>query len=239
VKQDGPIGFAMRAGIACLATCVVQASPITYDVVTGSSSNLELFASNANTGTTLLSGGVIPMTSGSLIQFDAAALTLPTQDFDDTGPTLLALTGALQGDSLEITSFTVMPTTGYTSSVTSTGANSYNFNSSDLLASGNWQLLNSSLQPVTGQSGTINHTITSFNGQFTMSGNMMEDLTLTGISLGQVTIESTPVNLSADVEFTGMAVPLPPAFWLFGSGLLGVLLARGRTTSRNGRFALA
>jgi hypothetical protein len=200
------------------------ATPITYGVVMGSSSNVELFASNANNGSTLLSGGILPMTSGSQVQFDPTALTLPSQIYNDTGPTILALSGALSQDSLEITNFMVQPAGSYTSSVTSTGSNSYNFTSGGLTATGNWQLLNSSGQPITNQSGSFNHTITTFNGQFAMSGDELENLTLTGISLGSVTMESTPVNLSADVTFNGLQAPLPSALWLLGSALAGLAL---------------
>ena len=209
---------------------VGTASPVTYDVVTGSSSNIELFASNANNGNTLLSGGVLPMTGASLVEFDSTALTLPSIDFADTGPTTLALSGALSSYSVQVTNLSVVPESPYSSTVTSTGTNSYNFTLGELEASGSWQLIqNSTGNPVSGQSGTFNHTISTFNGQFGISGLDMQNLTLTGISLGQVTIEGTPVNLSADVMFNGItAVPLPAAFWLLGSGVVGLISATGR-----------
>jgi hypothetical protein len=221
----------MLLSVGLLAAGAAGATPITYDVVTGSSSNVELFATNANNGNTLVSGGMLSMTGSSYVEFDGSAMTLPVQDYQDTGPTDIALQGALAGDSLQITNFVVAPTTGYTSSATSTGTNSYNFTSGDLLATGNWQLLNAQGQAVSGQSGSFNHVITTFNGQFAMSGDMLQNLTLTGISLGQQTIEGTPVNITADVEFTGMqAVPLPRALWLLLSALAGVglLALRGR-----------
>ena len=213
-------------GFASLAT----ASPVTYDVVTGASSNVTLIASNANNGNTLLSDGVLPMTSASLVEFDPAAMTLPSFDFADSGPTTLGLSGALAAYSLEITSLNVAPLSPYSSTVTSTGTNSYNFTLGELAASGNWQLIqNSSGDPVPGQSGTFNHTVSTFTGQFGVSGADLQNLTLTGISLGQVTIEGTPVNLSADVMFNGAtAVPLPAGIWLLGSGLAGLLSAGAR-----------
>jgi hypothetical protein len=233
---------AMLLGIGLLAAGSAGATPVTYDVVMGGSSNVDLFATNANTGATLVSGGVLPMTNGSLVEFDSAAQTLPTEDFQDTGPTNIALQGPLAGDSLQITNFNVAPTTGYSSTVTSTGTNSYNFTVNDVLATGNWVLLNSMGQPVKNQSGSFNHVVATFNGQFATSGDMLENLTLTGISLGQQTIAGTPVNITADVEFNGMqAVPLPPGLWLLASALaaLGLLAVRGRARATAPRAGFA
>lgn len=231
-------GLALLSGCGLLAAAAASATPITYDLMNASGSNVELFASNANNGNTLLAGGMLMMTAGSLVEFDPSALTLPQQDYNDAGPTTLALAGALAGDSLKITNFTVAPTTGYSSAVSSSGANAYNFTSGDLLATGTWQLLNSTGNPVSGQSGSFNHVVPTFNGQFAMSGNELQNLTLTGISLGQVTIEGTPVNVSADVTFTGMqAVPLPTPLGLLGSALLGLAFLAWRQRADGGQSA--
>lgn len=217
-------------GFAALAA----ATPVTYDVVTGSNSVITLIASNANNGNTLLSNGMLPMTGASLVEFDSSALTLPSIDFADTGPTTLALSGALSNYSIQVSALNVAPESPYSSTVTATGANSYNFSLGELDVTGSWQLIqNSTGNPVSGQSGTINHTISTFNGQFAISGLDMQSLTLTGISLGQVTIEGTPVNLSADVTFNGATtVPIPAAFWLLGSGFVGLVSSAGRRRRR-------
>jgi hypothetical protein len=222
IKGYRVAGFAV--GLLALSAAAV-ATPVTYDVVTGTSSNVQLTAVNGNNNTTLISDGVVLMTSGSLVEFDPTAMTLPSWEFTNSGSTNLAISGgALNGDSLQVTDLVVVPGSPYSSTVTSTGPNSYNFTLGELQATASWQLLNSSGNPIAGQSGTINHTISTFTGQFELSGVDLQNFTLTGISLGSVSVEGTPVNLTANVEFNGAVVPLPGSLWLLVSALLALLI---------------
>jgi hypothetical protein len=232
-KVNGLIFAGLGAGLLGLSS-PASATPVTYDVYTGSNSYFSILATNA--GNTLVNNGVVPLTMESFVEFDSSALTLPNLEFYNDGSVSLPITGgAFAGDSLQVTDLRVVPGTGYSSTVTSIGSGSYDFTVNTLLATGSWELLNSSDSELA--SGTINHTISTFNGTFGVSGAAMQNLTLSGMSLG--TIDGGNITLTGSVDFNGGVVPLPAPVWLLGSGLLGLLAVGMRRRPEEGSVSHA
>jgi hypothetical protein len=229
------LGLAL-AGVSAGA----QASQQTYQVYVGPNSYISILATSASNGSTLVNNAPISLTSGSFVEFDNSAMQLPSWEFTNSGSVSVPITaGSLSGDSLLISDLTVVPGSPYSSTVATTGTNgsttNYSFTLGALTVTGDWELLNSSNQEVT--NGTINHTVSTFNGTFGVSGSAMQSLTLTGISLGA--IDNNAINLSGTVNFNGGVVPVPAAAWLLGSGLVGLLLVGVRRRYTEGTLSHA
>jgi hypothetical protein len=221
IKTQAVGGTVCGAALICASA---QAAPVVYDWTGGS---LTVLAVNNNNGNTLGQGS-IPLTAPSQVTFDPGPpVAVPSFEFADPGPSGVTLTGGtLAGDTLTVSNLVVIPATGYTSS--GTGSNPYNVTLDNLWASGSFSVTNGSN---TIASGTFNHTLTAtLTGQVTLTGSgSSEALALNGIALDGVTINGAPVTIKADVIFDGSPVPLPAAFWMLGSGLVGFAgMARGR-----------
>ena len=68
--------------------------------------------------------------------------------------------------------------------------------------------------------------ITDFNGVIASISGF--DITLTGLGAGE--LFSLDLSLTSSLEATSANVPVPPAVWLFGSGLAGLMFYRRRFT---------
>jgi hypothetical protein len=199
-----------------------RASTITYDWTGGA---VTLSATNANTGAQYLAAGqTIPLTSPSQVTFNSSAMTVPSFEFADAGPTTVPLQGALSAYSLEVSGLSVIPDASYSSSVTGTGP-TYNYSLGALDAAGSYEIIRNSNSSIV-QSGTFSKVDPILSGQFTLNSNT-DSLTLTGIALGAFSYDGATINLKGDVAFTGAApVPVPASIWLFGSGLVGLWRSR-------------
>ncbi len=65
-------------------------------------------------------------------------------------------------------------------------------------------------------------------GTFSTPGNALTGFTfnLTNLTVGETVY--LDFTLNASVEGASSTVPLPPSVWLFGSGLVGLVVARRR-----------
>jgi hypothetical protein len=210
-------------GIAALGIAgEAQASLVTYDGTGGTATITATDLTNPKVIITL-SGNVFNLATGtgSDVVFDAAS-TPP-----NLGSFLLGTSG-----TVTITGPTVVAGTTIdfsTLSLTSTGATT-----ATSLGGGNYQFLNA------GASASAMYSVnggkaTSLTGSTTGLGGSVgigptDTLGLTGITLGNITVNGQQISLKADIAFAGTPVPLPPSAWLLlsGLGLLNVPLLRRR-----------
>jgi len=227
-------------GVVAVATGVCEASPVTYDFVSGYAS---LSATSESGNPITLINPVIPAgqasssaiaLTGTQLTFDAVAGAsdpLSSFQFVDSAPTTLDVdSGSLSGLIIELTSVSLTSSaTGYSSSVT--GANPYNFLANPIVASMTYSLGGTvDGKAVSAPSKTLTGSDLDIGGSITLGST--DSLQLNAVTLPTVTIDGHSVNLTADVNFVGNAtpVPLPAGVWLFGpaAGLCGLLSMRKR-----------
>ncbi len=212
------------AGLSLAGWTAARAAPVTYDWTGGS---VTLSATDTNGTNYLAAGASIPLTSASQVTFDSTAMTIPSFEFADLGPSSLTLAGPLAGDTLTLSNLAVEPpASGYSSSAT--GTNPYNFTLGPIDATGSYVVTNAA--DITLASGSFNHANPTLSGQITLGGANSDALTLNGITLGAISVAGTQIIMKGDVTFDGAAVPLPASLWLFGSGL--AMLSAGRFLRR-------
>jgi hypothetical protein len=187
-------------------------------------------------GVDLLPAGQEILLTGTQVTFNTTTLQLSSFQFADAGPTTVALTGALTGNTLTVKGVTIVPGTGYATLSPTTGTNPYNFVVGPIAGSGLYGVNGAAVtNPFSGSNPTLSGLVTL------AGGGGSDDLTLTGITLGTFAAKvggvMQNVTLKGDVVFNGAEpVPLPAAVWLLGSGLgmLGVPFMRRRRTAFNG-----
>ncbi len=192
----------------------VQAAPVVYSFTSGSA---VLSLTSPLVGSLLAPNSLA--LDGTQVTFDSTALTVPSFQFVDAGPSNIAGAGVLAGTTLTITNLNIIPGPGYASTAVFVGPQ-YNYLVTSVAVSGTYSLSGAIVQGPTNFS-SINP---SLAGQITLGG--VTSLSLSGITLGTFTIPAgigPPVGgqtgtLKADILFTGV-VPVPAAVWLFGSGL--------------------
>lgn len=221
-------GLVCRTGLAAAALLLLsgtaQATPVTYYFTTGSAT---LSATVPVFGT--IGIGSVPLT-GTQVTFDTgppAGLTSFLFTAGPVGP--LPLAGIFSGVSVTLSSLSIAPGGGYSSTATgpSPGPGLYNYTASNIAVSG-----------VASLSGLVSTPPTAFGtnnpflaGQVTVTGGGA--LALNGITLGTLTIPAIPAiffpggtaTLKADVLFTGI-VPEPGTGLLLAAGLAGLAASR-------------
>jgi hypothetical protein len=216
--------FAATLGLVTIAG-VAQASPVTYDY-TGNGT-ITITAYNQNGNVIDLDGGtsaVLQFSSQSNLSFvtfdSSSSATNPLSAFQFTAAVPLTVdvtSGSFQGLDINVSALEMNNAAGSTSTV-----NGLSFTAGPVSASTTYTL-----------SGLItNNTPTTKSGTNTSIGGSIlsgpGDFQLNGITIGTWTVGSNSVTLQANVEFNGAPVPLPPAVWLFGSGLAMLALPRLR-----------
>lgn len=211
----------LAAIFGCAATA--HASAIIYNFSSG------YITLSALLGTTdILAAGQQIALTGTQVTFDTAIPELDSFTFSDLGPTSVTGVGTFAGTTLALSALLI----GYTgapatSNAALIGSNTYSFSVAPITATGNYAVNGGTTSPITGSNPL------PLSGQITLNGT--NQLTLTGINLGTASVKvggiTQTVILKGDVVFNGASpVPLPPAVWLFGSGLalFGLPFARRR-----------
>ncbi|HMK85522.1 MAG TPA: VPLPA-CTERM sorting domain-containing protein [Steroidobacteraceae bacterium] len=225
-----------------------RATPVTYDY---SSGDVVITGATVN-GTSVLPTGSNPefnLDPSSLASIDTSALTLTftmnqLESYTSSSPYTFDLAntvttsggGTLNLNSATLSLWGVEATTPSAFTLNSLGGGAYTFSMSDRIqVSGNYSLV-----------GVMNETTGKTLGPFTNSFNAGQTLSSSGsatilgpntvaldqLTLGTWTVGGQTLSVTGDVIFNGVvAVPLPAALWLFGSGLgflAGPILRRRR-----------
>jgi hypothetical protein len=222
------------AGVA--AGAAANAAPVTYDY-TGGFVTVSAFLGSSNTD--LLATGTQIQLTGGQVTFDAAALTLPSFQFlDNTPQTVTIVSGAFMGEKVTVMSWNAVPDASYSSTafLSSSPPPVYGFTAGKIDASGFYSLTG---PPLTRGSTAFFGTTNSLNGQVTLSGTDM--IQLTGITLGSISLPGNQtITLKGDIVFEGATpVPLPASVWMLASVLLfGVAFLERRRGSFSNSWKL-
>jgi hypothetical protein len=216
--------------VALTGVATARAAPVTYDYTSGFVT-VSAFAGASNTD--LLAAGTELQLTGGHVTFDSIALTLPSFQFlDNTPQTVTVISGAFTGEHITVQSWNAVPGAGYSSSafLSSSPPPTFGFTAGPIAASGMYSLSGPVNRGSTSFAGTTN----SLNGQVTLAGTDM--IQLTGITLGSFVVSGQTITLKGDIVFEGATpVPLPASAWLLSSAiaLFGLTLVDRRRISGN------
>ena len=211
---------AALGAITLSLAAVAHASPITY-----------LLDHGSVTAKVRLQGTLVAMSSGFLdagfIAFDPATGEIPSFSLHSSDLTVYAplLPGAYDGLALDIT---LSPGSGYSSTASGTGP--WSVTLGPIAAAFSGFVLDTTgpitvpPQPVSGVLPINSFGVTAYLSQ----GQMR--LGLLGVKVGEVRIGEHVVDIRADIEFIGFAVPEPALAGLLGLTLVGLTAARSRRT---------
>jgi hypothetical protein len=239
------LGIAVLGGVVLAAVAVAgtaTAAPVTYDYTGGAV---------VITGITLDGVSVLPTVetptigylNSSMATFDSTAPAALTFTLAQGAPTMITLAGIvtkntntfnLNGATVTLSGLTV----DSLGSLVATGGAGGNYafttgTANGVALAGNWSVAglvaNGVSVPTTGAAFGPNDKPISGSVGISLNG---QDLQMDGVPLGTFTVDGQAVVVMGNVIFDGATpVPLPPAFWLLGSGL-GLLRLRGRRNLR-------
>lgn len=148
----------------------------------------------------------------------------------------IAITGDIDFDTMSMTGnpFVLMGITGYFTSINLYGPGSYIFNVDSQVANDPTLPAQTGMTVGAGQIGAFGlfdwNVTTNMGAVFVwdVTGNATTGWTLTATDpdgdgiLGTPQVDGPFMGISAAINLTTSPVPVPAAFWLFGSGLLGL-----------------
>jgi hypothetical protein len=216
----------LGAGIAATVglfgwTLTAGASEVTYNLLSGSPSQIVVTATYGASGASVYFNGsldwTLNLTSGSLTM-DASGPTLDSFSFDDAsaGPANLSLSsGGATMATLSLSDVTLAST----AASGLTGSNPYGFNTTNTQDTAGYSFMLTG--STTTHTGTVSATGQPLVGTVTTGTSGSLDLSQTqAIQLGTFSLNGQTVTLKGDVTFDGTApVPLPAAVWLLGPAL--------------------
>jgi hypothetical protein len=216
ILASGALGLAGMAGGA-------RASEVFYDATSGGTVTFVATDLTNPSVTITLSPNVLSLATGSasVVGFDATGLSLDSFLFSTSGTITISSPTAYAGTTIDFSSLTLQ--NSGTAAATSLGGGNYQFTNASSTAAGTYSVNGGASKSMSGAASALSGTVGL--------GSTPDTLGLSGIAIGDFTVGGQTVNLSADIAFNGaQVVPLPPAAWLFtsGLGLLGLPFLRRR-----------
>lgn len=201
--------WTLLAASLLLAPAAADATPVTYNFLSGSATVSATFQNQT------VASGTLAL-SGTQVTFDSAAPSVVSFDFDSAGPTIIPMSGILAGTSITLSNVELDPGAGYLNFSVTGGPTTFNYTVGPVDVSGNAALAGSITVPTT----PFAYSNPALSGQVQLGAG---SITLTGITLGVINVPAQgpfsggPVTIKADLVFNG--VPEPGTAFLLATGV--------------------